>query len=59
VVSTFRIDEADRQQPQPQQPKPPAAPRPAEVAKAAIQQARVQSKPLPTGAGSSDDWENF
>jgi methyl-accepting chemotaxis protein len=61
VVSTFRIGEADRQQPQPQpqQPMPPAAPRPAEVAKAAIQQARVQSKPLPTGAGSSDDWENF
>jgi methyl-accepting chemotaxis protein len=56
VVSTFRIGEADREQ---QPPRPPAAPRPAEVAKAAIQQARVQSRPLPTGAGSSNDWENF
>ena len=54
VVSTFRIGEAE------QQPaRPPAAPRPAEVAKAAIQQARVQSRPLPTGAGGADDWENF
>jgi methyl-accepting chemotaxis protein len=59
VVSTFRIGEADRPQPLPQQQPRPAAPRPAEVAKAAIQQARVQSKPLPTGAGSSGDWENF
>jgi methyl-accepting chemotaxis protein len=54
VVSTFRIGEADRQP-----AKAIAAPRPAEVAKAAIQQARVQSKPLPTGAGRSDDWEDF
>jgi methyl-accepting chemotaxis protein len=54
VVSTFRIGEADRQP-----AKAIAAPRPAEVAKAAIQQARVQSKPLPTGTGSSADWEAF
>jgi methyl-accepting chemotaxis protein len=54
VVSTFRIGDGD------QQPaKAPAAPRPADVAKAAIQQARVQSKPLPTGAGSANDWEDF
>jgi methyl-accepting chemotaxis protein len=54
VVSTFRIGDGD------QQPaKAPAAPRPADVAKAAIQQARVQSKPLPTGAGSANDWESF
>jgi methyl-accepting chemotaxis protein len=54
VVSTFRVGDAD-----PQAPRAPAAPRPVDVAKAAIQQARVQSKPLPTGAGGAGDWESF
>jgi methyl-accepting chemotaxis protein len=54
VVSTFRLGEADQQA-----ARAPSAPRPVDVAKAAIQHARVQSKPLPTGAGSADDWESF
>ena len=54
VVSTFRIGEADQQA-----ARAAAVPRPADVAKAAIQQARVRSKPLPTGAGGAEDWEDF
>ena len=54
VVSTFRVGEHDEQA-----VPAPAPPGPAEVAKAAIRQAQAQSKPLPTGAGTADDWESF
>jgi methyl-accepting chemotaxis protein len=61
VVSTFQIGDSLLAAPPAPRAEPPAPPRPAEVAKAAIQQARVQSRPLPTGAGASasDDWESF